>query len=82
MNCQKCKSERILEISAKVSDMGHYRIGEHEKDGGYVPADLEIGGDDYLEINVCLDCGQHQGNFPVPPAEIEQQQGDDGVRDD
>jgi hypothetical protein len=30
-----------------------------------------IGGDDYVEIHYCLDCGQLQGNFPLPPIAME-----------
>lgn len=30
----------------------------------YVPSDLNIGGGDYLSFDVCLDCGQMQGEWP------------------
>lgn len=33
---------------------------------GYVPDGLGIGGGDYLNFSFCLDCGQMQGEFPVP----------------
>ena len=67
MECQSCGSERILSISGKVSDkfvLWLYNNNEKEYDG-YVPDDLEIGGNDYIEFNYCLECGQIQGDFPV-----------------
>lgn len=33
---------------------------------GYVPDDLGIGGGDYVEFDLCLDCGQVQGTWPLP----------------
>jgi hypothetical protein len=63
MTC-KCGSSRILSVSGKVSDMCDIRIGNNSRDG-YVPGGLNIGSGDYLEFDLCLDCGQHQGVFPV-----------------
>ena len=40
------------------------RMGDMSRDG-YVPRGLNIGSGDYLEFKVCLDCGKHQGTFPV-----------------
>jgi hypothetical protein len=37
-----------------------------------VPRDLGIGGEDDVHFLYCLDCGQIQGKFPVPPTAIEQ----------
>lgn len=58
--CDNCGSESILEISAKCNDMCvlNFRGIEHE---GYVPRDLPIGGGDYIEVDICLDCGKAQG---------------------
>jgi hypothetical protein len=39
---------------------------------GYVPRDLGIGGGDDVQMTFCLDCGQLQGAFPLPLAELEQ----------
>lgn len=39
---------------------------------GYVPRDLGIGGGDAIHFIYCLDCGQIQGKFPVPPTAIEE----------
>jgi hypothetical protein len=41
-------------------------MGDKEHDG-YVPTDCGIGDKgfgDYVEIKVCLDCGQLQGKWP------------------
>lgn len=39
---------------------------------GYVPDDIGIGEyGDYMRFTYCLDCGQIQGKFPLPPAECE-----------
>jgi len=70
MNCQKCASTRIAEFSAKCSDLGWAKIGDSEKDG-YLPYDMGVGGGDYLEISVCLDCGQLQGQWPLPETKLE-----------
>ena len=62
--CQKCKSDRILVVNGKTSDLcfALFKDKEHE---GYVPEKLNIGGGDYLEFSVCLECGQLQGKWPV-----------------
>jgi len=38
--------------------------GFHQ-DEGYVPG--VIGGGDYIEFKLCLNCGQQQGEWPIPP---------------
>jgi len=63
MKCN-CGSERILSVSCKVSDMCSAQLDGRYHDG-YVPSGLNIGGGDYLEFKMCLDCGQHVGTFPV-----------------
>jgi hypothetical protein len=72
--CQKCNSGRIMNIDAKTSDMctvyaSNNRPGELEPD--YVPDDIGLGGGDYLSLSYCLECGQIQGNFPLPKTELE-----------
>ena len=56
MTC-KCGSDRILFVSGKVSDMCFMQQGEVEHNG-YVVSGLRVGCGDYLEFDVCLDCGQ------------------------
>lgn len=72
MGCQneKCKSDRLLSVSGKVSDMGFFSVGEREHDG-YVPRDLGVGGGDYIEFTFCLECGQMRGTWPLPPSKLE-----------
>lgn len=81
MNCQRCKSERVLCGGGKSSDMNEFWVGDAnvmtdrvDYQGSrkprvecYVPYDLNIGGGDYIDIKVCLDCGQMQGEWPIPP---------------
>lgn len=68
--CQRCGSMRIAGAGAKCSDLFHVTIGDRERDG-YVPYDLGVGGGDYLDFDWCLDCGQMQGEWPLPPSKIE-----------
>lgn len=70
MACQRCGSERIATVSGKTSDLCYVSVGEAEHDD-YVPHDMNIGGGDYLEFDLCLDCGQLQGEFPVPKTKLE-----------
>jgi hypothetical protein len=70
MTCMRCQSERVADAGGKCSDMSHFSVGEIDYNG-YVPYDVGIGGGDYIEIRYCLDCGQMQGNFPLPLSPIE-----------
>jgi hypothetical protein len=73
MKCQRCGSERILFAQGKCSDLCFARIGNSSKEhDGYVPKGLGIGGGDEIEVDVCLDCGQLQGQWPVPKHELEE----------
>jgi hypothetical protein len=78
MSCKKCNSNRVAEVGAKCSDMFNVNLGDSTHEG-YVPKDLGIGGGDYVEFEFCLDCGQLQGNFPLPPAQIEKDISDEEV---
>lgn len=65
--CIRCKSERIMRVSGKVSDrcwMEYLYTGVDYD--GYVPTGIGVGGNDYLEFDYCLNCGQIQDeSFPV-----------------
>lgn len=65
MACKRCGSERVAHVSGKTSDMCYVQIAGKEL-VGYVPVDMGIGGMDYLEFDYCLECGQIQGDFPIP----------------
>ena len=68
--CQRCQSTRMAYILARCSDMCSVDLaGRHSH--GYVPRDLGIGGGDDVQLRYCLDCGQLQGRFPLPPTNIE-----------
>ena len=69
-SCQRCQSARMAYILARCSDMCSVDLaGKHSH--GYVPRDLGIGGGDDVQLKYCLDCGQLQGRFPLPPTNIE-----------
>ncbi len=71
VSCQQCRGLRLARVLAHCSDMCSIDLaGKHTH--GYVPRDLGIGGGDDVHFLYCLDCGQIQGAFPVPPAALEQ----------
>jgi len=71
MTCrnEQCKSDRIASVSGKTSDLCFYTYKGTEKDG-YVPCNVGIDGGDYIAFSYCLECGQMQGEFPVPDPEF------------
>lgn len=77
-SCKSCKSNRVISVSAKCSDCCGVNLGNvsHE---GYVPEGLGIGGGDYIDFDLCLDCGQLQGDFPRPPSKMEKDISDEQV---
>ena len=71
MACQRCQSDRVLDVSAKCSDLFSASTPSSEYDG-YVPAHIGLGkGGDMIHLAYCLDCGQIQGTFPIAKDEIE-----------
>lgn len=72
MACQRCGSDRVANFSGKTSDLCSWGIGTAAKHG-YVPGDMGVGSGDYLEFDVCLQCGQMQGTYPLPPCALEQE---------
>lgn len=62
--CHRCKSCKILSINAKCSDLCTLKL-EHHINNGYVPDYLGIGGGDYIAFDLCIDCGQMQGHWPL-----------------
>ena len=64
MVCYECGSERILKMSGKCDDRFSATIGDRSYQD-YVPRAAGIGGGDYLALDMCLDCGQVQGTFPI-----------------
>lgn len=72
MNCQRCKSDRVLSVNSHASDMHSLTIKNNEHNG-YIPSDFRsiIGCGDDCKFKVCLDCGQHQGTFPIGITKLE-----------
>lgn len=64
MYCQNCKSNRLMSFSGKTADCFFAEIN-NKTHNGYVPEDLGIGRGDYIKGELCLDCGQLQGKFPL-----------------
>jgi hypothetical protein len=72
--CLKCSSDRVANVDAKSSDMNTIYVSNNwtgELEPGYVPDDMGIGSGDYLSFSYCLQCGQIQGNFPLPKTKLE-----------
>ena len=66
MICLKCGGKRIMHVNGKSSDCNSFSYKGKDYDYFYVPENIGIGGDDYIEFSYCLECGQIQGDFPVP----------------
>ena len=68
MKCQRCGSDRIINVNGKCSDLCSviYKGLEHD---GHVPAGIGLQDEgawgDFVIIEYCLECGQMQGQFPV-----------------
>lgn len=78
MACQKCKSERVVQIQGKCDDRFFASYNSPSIKGpiecqhdGYVPNDMGIGGGDEVEFQYCLECGQIQGSFPLEETKLE-----------
>lgn len=69
-SCQKCNSDRIVEIYGKCSDLSSVSYKGYEKDG-YVQEGIGIGGGDDINFKYCLECGQIQGKFPLAASSLE-----------
>ena len=64
MNCDSCGSDRILQICGKVSDRGDYEFKGNVVDG-YAPYVENVCDGDYIDPDICLNCGKVQGIFPI-----------------
>lgn len=70
VQCQRCSGHRIARIYGHCSDMCSVDLAGRRYHG-YVPRDLGVGGGDAVNFDYCMACGQIQGKFPLPPAELE-----------
>ena len=64
MGCIKCNGENILSIGGKTGDLCSGELQGIDFEGG-VPEGFNLGGGDYLQFKLCIDCGQVQGEFPI-----------------
>jgi hypothetical protein len=71
--CQRCGSPRATRVLAHCMDMCRVDLGGVHR-SGYLPEDLGVGRRD-VHFAYCLDCGQVQGTFPLPPTGIESARG-------
>lgn len=71
MTCSRCN--RVLSFSGKTSDLCFMSMAAGLNHDGYVLGGVNLGGGDYLEGSVCLECGQLQGEWPVPNPESERE---------
>lgn len=66
----KCGSTRVLQVTAKCSDLCFINYNGIER-SDYVPSGIGLGNDsDYVEIALCMECGQVQGKFPVSDTRV------------
>lgn len=71
MICQHCSSERVAQIHGKTDDRCSIHINGKER-ADYVPSDFGLGcGGDYISIDLCLNCGQVQGKWPLEETALE-----------
>lgn len=65
INCPRCDAPLLnFRVRTPVSDNS-------------VTADMGVGNGEYFEFNYCLDFGQIQGEFPLPPTDWEKSLGVD-----
>jgi len=64
MACKNCGSERILSVNGKCSDCCSLSFNNVDQ-VDYNPGDCGIGSGDYIRFELCLNCGQIQGDFPI-----------------
>jgi hypothetical protein len=70
LKCDKCGSERVLSISAKCSDQFSANYCGYDYTG-YVLEGIGIDdGEDYINFDFCLECGQLQGTWPKKDPEL------------
>jgi len=72
MACKRCKSERIVNVNGKTSDMFSMTY-KGESKNGYVPNNLFFGEEqygDYIEFDFCADCGQIVAKFPIAESKL------------
>ena len=70
-SCQQCRSPRLARVYGHCSDMCSVDLPGGTPTGTS-PATSGSAAGDAVHFRYCLDCGQIQGTFPVPPTAIEE----------
>lgn len=70
--CLKCNSERVINIEAHMERNVYTQYRGHEFVGG-IPDSINIAYKGHLDIDMCLECGQVQGTFPVADLDLAEQ---------
>ena len=69
-SCDRCKSNRVVALCSKSSDLNSIEYKGDWYDG-YMPKIVNISSSDkYVEMKFCLECGKIQGEFPVGEPDI------------
>lgn len=68
--CQRCQNGRVADVLARVLRHVQYRPGEQMPQRAH-HATWASGGADDIGLAYCLDRGQVQGAFPLPPSRLE-----------
>jgi len=72
MKCQKCDSERILEVQTGVEECSYTYDGEEYE--CVAPIIDNVSDGLYVDIALCLDCGQVQGEFPAEDPDFDEEE--------
>jgi hypothetical protein len=73
MICQRCRNLRVISIIAHCNDCCLVSSPAQPQGlPGYQPCDIGLGkNSDHIKMSWCLDCGQIQGKWPIPKAQVE-----------
>jgi hypothetical protein len=75
MTCQTCDSNRLATINGHSKDLASIQVGGVYHDG-YLPTISNVCSGDDIDIIVCLECGQLQGDWPVDDPDFEDKEVD------
>lgn len=80
--CQRCSSPRIVHAYGNTDEQFSASMGVFDSKArkwthgysGYVPDDMNVqdGDEDSFGFNYCLECGQMQGQWPLPITKLEE----------
>ena len=67
ITCSRCSSKRMLHVLSNVGTDNCYLRLDNSDSNYHAPPDLNMGqGGDHVEFDVCANCGQMQGLWPLP----------------